>query len=98
MILARGTCLSCSGRTRCLQCGKYKVNAALELFIFSSYWPHTDLYWNVCNSEAAEEVRHASQNADSALPFFAIAPIQKGHAESAFRDACRTSSGEAALW
>ena len=27
------------------------------------------------------------------MPFFASTPIQKRHAESAFRDACRTSSG-----
>ena len=44
--------------------------------------------------EWAEEVRHASQNADSACPFLPSRQYKKGHAESAFRDACRTSSGE----
>ena len=40
-----------------------------------------------------EEVRHASRNADSACPFLPSRQYKKGHAESAFRDACRTSSG-----
>ena len=40
-----------------------------------------------------EEVRHASRNADSACPFLYWRNGKKGHAESAFRDACRTSSG-----
>ena len=39
-----------------------------------------------------EEVRHASRNADSACPFLYWRDGKKGHAESAFRDACRTSS------
>ena len=38
-----------------------------------------------------EEVRHASRNADSACPFLYWRDGKKGHAESAFRDACRTS-------
>ena len=41
----------------------------------------------------SEEVRHASQNADSACPFLPSRQYKKGHTESAFRDACRTSSG-----
>ena len=41
----------------------------------------------------AEEVRHASRNADSACPVLYWRDGKKGHAESAFRDACRTSSG-----
>ena len=41
----------------------------------------------------AEEVRHASRNADSACPFLPSRQYKTGHAESAFRDACRTSSG-----
>ena len=41
----------------------------------------------------SEEVRHASLNADSACPFLYWCNGKKGHAESAFRDACRTSSG-----
>ena len=40
----------------------------------------------------AEEVRHASRNADSACPFLPSRQYKKEHAESAFRDACRTSS------
>ena len=40
-----------------------------------------------------EEVRHASRNADSACPFLPLRQYKKGHTESAFRDACRTSSG-----
>ena len=32
-------------------------------------------------------------NADSACPFLPLHQYRKGHAESAFRDACRTSSG-----
>ena len=40
----------------------------------------------------AEEVRHASRNADSACPFLPSRQYKKGHVESAFRDACRTSS------
>ena len=40
-----------------------------------------------------EEVRHASRNADSVCPFLYWRDGKKGHAESAFRDACRTSSG-----
>ena len=40
-----------------------------------------------------EEVRHASRNAESACPFLYWRDGKKGHAESAFRDACRTSSG-----
>ena len=39
-----------------------------------------------------EEVRHASRNAESACPFLYWRDGKKGHAESAFRDACRTSS------
>ena len=35
-----------------------------------------------------EEVRHASRNADSACPFLPSCQYKKGHAESAFRDAC----------
>ena len=42
-----------------------------------------------------EEVRHASRNADSACPFLYWRDGKKGHAGSAFRDACRTSSGHA---
>ena len=45
----------------------------------------------------AEEVRHASRNADSACPFLPSRQCKTGHAESAFRDACRTSSGYGAL-
>ena len=40
---------------------------------------------------SSEEVRHASRNADSACPFLHWRDGKKGHAESAFRDACRTS-------
>ena len=40
----------------------------------------------------SEEVRHASRNADSACPFLPSRQYKTGHAESAFRDACRTSS------
>ena len=40
-----------------------------------------------------EEVRHASRNAESACPFLYWRDGKKGHTESAFRDACRTSSG-----
>ena len=40
-----------------------------------------------------KEVRHASRNADSACPFLYWRDGKNGHAESAFRDACRTSSG-----
>ena len=40
-----------------------------------------------------EEVRHASRNADSACPFLYWCDGKKGNDESAFRDACRTSSG-----
>ena len=40
-----------------------------------------------------EEVRHASRNADSVCPFLPSRQYKKGHAESAFRDARRTSSG-----
>ena len=39
-----------------------------------------------------EEVQHASRNADSACPFLYWCDGKKGHAESAFRDTCRTSS------
>ena len=35
-----------------------------------------------------EEVRHVSQNADSACPFLPWCQYKKGHAESAFCDAC----------
>ena len=41
----------------------------------------------------SEEVRRASRNADSACPFLYWRDGKKGHAESAFRDARRTSSG-----
>ena len=37
----------------------------------------------------AEEVRHASRNADSACPFLPSRQYKNGHAESAFHDACR---------
>ena len=36
-----------------------------------------------CNSGAAEEVRHASRNADQRAPFCIGAMAKKGHAESA---------------
>ena len=36
-----------------------------------------------------------SQIADSACPFLYWSQCKKGHAESAFRDTCRTSSGPA---
>ena len=39
-----------------------------------------------------EEVQHASRNADSACPFLPSRQYKKGRAESAFRDACHTSS------
>ena len=39
-----------------------------------------------------EEVRHASRNAESVCPFLYWRDGKKGHAESALRDACRTSS------
>ena len=47
--------------------------------------------------EVPEEVRHASRNADSACPFLYWCNGKKGRAESAFHDACRTSSGEVPL-
>ena len=37
-------------------------------------------------------MRHASQIPDSVCPFLYWSQCKKGHAESAFRDACRTSS------
>ena len=40
----------------------------------------------------SEEVRHASRNADSVCSFLYWRDGKKGHAESAFRNACRTSS------
>ena len=43
------------------------------------------------NTLCPEEVRHASRNADSACPFLYWRDGKKGHAESAFRVACRTS-------
>ena len=53
-------------------------------------------YLTALNAESAEqmallpeEVRHASRNADSACPFM---PSRQYKAESAFCDACRTSS------
>ena len=59
-----------------------------------------------CNStdgnSTSEEVRHASRNADSACPFLPSRQYKKGHADSAFRDACRTSSdstyGKSLVW
>ena len=44
---------------------------------------------------APEEVRHASRNADSAYLFCIACDGKKRYAESAFRDACRTSSATA---
>ena len=59
-----------------------------KMAIFSNAEKFRCLY-----SHYAEEVRHASRNADSACPFLPSRQYKTGHAESAFRDACRTSSG-----
>ena len=48
----------------------------------------------VSEGRGPEEMRHASQIADSACPCIGV---KKGHAESAFCDACRTSSGRGLL-
>ena len=45
-----------------------------------------------CYRLSTEGVRHASRNADSACRFLYWRDGKKGHAESAFRDACCTSS------
>ena len=50
-----------------------------------------------------QQVRHASRNAESACPFLYWRDGKKGHAESAFRDACRTCSmqyrrGVVSIW
>ena len=57
------------------------------------FWLHKILLKTCFHGYWAEEVRHASRNADSACPFLYWRDGKKGHAESAFRDACRTSSG-----
>ena len=49
------------------------------------------------SAASPEEVRHASRNADSACPFCIGAMAKKGSAESAFCDACRTSSAASLL-
>ena len=54
--------------------------------------PHVKISPNLNHPPLAEEVRHVSRNADSACPFSPSRQYKKGHAESAFRDACRTSS------
>ena len=64
--------------------------------VISLYKPTTTLQPKVLGfvwcTLSPEEVRHASRNADSACPFLYWRDGKKGHAESAFRDACRTSS------
>ena len=54
--------------------------------------PHVKISPNLNHPPLAEEVRHVSRNADSACPFLPSRQYKKGHAESAFCDACRTSS------
>ena len=54
--------------------------------------PHVKISPTLNHPPLAEEVRHVSRNADSACPFLPSRQYKKGHAESAFHDACRTSS------
>ena len=49
---------------------------------------------HACVRDRSEEVRHVSRIADSACPFLYWSQCKKGHAESAFRDASHTSSGD----
>ena len=68
-------------------CLRLSQHIALHKNLFT--W---DKKYTLSNAACPEEVRHASQNADSACPFLPSRQYKKGHAESAFRDACRTSS------
>ena len=55
---------------------------------------HTHLSEASCMQECeSAATQRRSRNADSACPFLPSRQYKKGHAESAFRDACRTSSG-----
>ena len=70
-------------------------SASSETQTFTRSKPHP--YGYGIARQIPEEVRHASRNADSACPFLPSRQYKTGHAESAFRDACRTSSGQIRL-
>ena len=60
-----------------------------SFYLSFAFSPHDDVV--IPHNLPPEEVRYASRNADSACPFLPSRQYKKGHAESAFRDACRTS-------
>ena len=91
----RGSCTAPSNKHVCFTGSRY--NYVCKVWgIHNCMLHHTQRL--TAGMSGPEEVRHASRNAESACPFLYWRDGKKGHAESAFRDACRTSSVSGLVW